>query len=120
VPADMIVSESDISKVPDAAAATGSNGSVSVVLWNDHRMVLKAFHLLEHRHIYNFALESLEHHQAMLDIRKEVAALLSPMCIHPNIMRLVRVVVDPFRRPCKLLCELADHGDLTRSVRVLV
>jgi hypothetical protein len=60
------------------------------------------------------------HHRVLWEIRKEVAALLSPVCAtHPNIVRLIGVVVDSLQRPVKLLFEYADHGDLTRWVQAL-
>jgi hypothetical protein len=58
--------------------------------------------------------ESLEHMYALLEVRKEVEALLSPVYTHPNILQLLGVVVDGRRRPVKLLFELAPCGDLGR------
>ena len=57
---------------------------------------------------------SPEHLYALEEVRKEVAALLSPVCRHPNIVTLLGAVVDDVGRPIKLLFEWADHGDLEK------
>ena len=59
-------------------------------------------------------LESPEHMRVLWEVRKEVAALLTPVCLHANIVQLIGVIQDGRQRPVKLLCELAHHGDLDR------
>jgi hypothetical protein len=59
-------------------------------------------------------LESTEHVRVLWEVRKEVAALLSPVCSHTNIVQLIGVIQDGRQRPVKLLFELAHHGDLDR------
>jgi hypothetical protein len=66
--------------------------------------------------IFEIAPESPEHHYALAEVAKEVAALLSPVCQHSNIVRLIGVVVDARRRPIKLLFEFAELGDLEKCV----
>jgi len=74
------------------------------------------FHKLTNPALYNIIPESPEHHFALTEVAKEVAALLSPACQHPNIVRLIGVVVDARHRPIKLLFERADCGDLEAYV----
>ncbi len=70
--------------------------------------------------VFDVIPESPAYHRVLWEIRMEVAALLSPECAtHPNIVRLIGVVVDSQQRPVKLLFEYADHGDLTRWVQAL-
>ncbi len=69
-------------------------------------------HKLTNPALYRIEPESTEHLFALTEVGKEVAALLSPVCRHPNIVRLIGVVVDDRRRPIKLLFEKADCGDL--------
>jgi hypothetical protein len=55
------------------------------------------------------------HTSVVQEIKKEVAALLSPACRgHPNVIALTNVVVDAERRPVKLVFETADQGDLKK------
>lgn len=70
--------------------------------------------MLESPEVYSLALESPQHVQVLWDVRKEVTALLSPVCSHPNIVRLIGVVSDTYERPVRLLFEFAQHGDLER------
>ncbi len=69
--------------------------------------------------VYGIILESPAYHRVLWEIRKEVGALLSPVCTHPNIVELIGVVMDPLQRPVKLLLEFADHGDLSGWVQAL-
>ena len=66
---------------------------------------------------YHVEAESPAWHHTLLEVRKEVGALLSPVCNHPNIVELIGVVVDHFQRPIKLVFELADGGDLAWWVK---
>ena len=66
--------------------------------------------------VYEMELESPEHVRVLWEVRREVAALLSPVCSHPNIVQLIGVTLDACQRPVRLLFELAHHGDLDRCV----
>ena len=70
--------------------------------------------MLEDPDNYEMELESPEHIRVLWEVRKEVAALLSPVCSHANIVQLIGVIQDGRQRPVKLLFELAHHGDLDR------
>jgi hypothetical protein len=70
--------------------------------------------MLEDPEEYEMVLESPEHIRVLWEVRKEVAALLSPVCSHANIVQLIGVIQDGRQRPVKLLFELAHHGDLDR------
>jgi hypothetical protein len=70
--------------------------------------------MLEDPALYNVVLESTEHVRVLWEVRKEVAALLAPVCLHANIVQLIGVIQDGRQRPVKLLFELAHHGDLDR------
>ena len=74
----------------------------------------QVFHKITNPAVYGITPESPEHLYALEEVRKEVAALLSPVCRHPNIVTLLGAVVDDVGRPIKLLFEWADHGDLDR------
>ncbi len=80
------------------------------------RLPWQVFHKLTNPTLYGIVPESPEHLYALEEVRKEVAALLSPLCDHPNIVRLHGVVVDDRGRPIKLLFECADLGDLDGCV----
>jgi hypothetical protein len=75
------------------------------------------FHVLVPGSVFDVTPECPGYHFALAEIRKEVAALLSPVCTHPNIVGLLGVVVDSLQRPVKLLFESASHGDLARWVQ---
>jgi hypothetical protein len=77
------------------------------------------FHMLAPGNVYDVVPESPAYHRVLWEIRKEVGALLSPVCTHASIVGLIGVVVDSLQRPVKLLFEFADHGDLTRCVEAL-
>ncbi len=72
----------------------------------------QVFHKLTNPVLYGIEPESAEHLYALEEVAKEVMALLSPACEHPNIVTLVGVVVDGKGRPVKLLFEWADCGDM--------
>ena len=72
--------------------------------------------MLEDVALFNLVLESPEHVRVLWEVRKEVTALLSPVCSHANIVQLIGVILDVHQRPVKLLFELAHHGDLNRWV----
>ncbi len=73
--------------------------------------------MLEYPVLFSLVLESPGHMRVLWEVRKEVLALLSPVCSHPNIVQLIGVIQDGRQRPVKLLFELAQHGDLNRWVR---
>ena len=72
--------------------------------------------MLEDPVLFSLVLESPGHMRVLWEVRKEVAALLSPVCSHTNIVQLIGVILDAHQRPVKLLFELAHHGDLNRWV----
>lgn len=72
------------------------------------------FHKLADPEMFNIEVDSPDYMVALGEVLKEVAALLSSVCRHPNIVELVGVVLDDKGRPAKLLLERAGLGDLLR------
>jgi hypothetical protein len=72
--------------------------------------------MLEDPVLFSLVLESPGHMRVLWEVRKEVAALLSPVCSHTNIVQLIGVILDAHQRPVKLLFEPAHLGDLNRWV----
>jgi hypothetical protein len=77
------------------------------------------FHKVNNLTLHGIGPDSVAVGAALADVYKEVTALLSPICAHPNIVTLIGVVFDGAMRPVKLLFEWADGGDLSGWVPAL-